>query len=129
LLPLVCQATPEGDIQRVLLTQVEAWNSGDLPAFVTPYSPQCVLVGDGVHRVSRAQVLEHYQSKYPSAEKRGHLTFSGLQVQMTGAQSAVAFGQWHVERAKASGGSVGGVFSVVLQFQSGQWQIILDHTS
>ena len=42
---------------------------------------------------------------------------------------AIVAGHWHIDRDAASGGPVGGVFSLVFELLDGNWQIVLDHTS
>lgn len=122
-------AAPEDAIRNVLEQQVVAWNRGDLKEFVSFYAPHCTLVGSTISEATRAQVLAHYQARYPSSGARGKLTFSGLTVHQIDARVAAVTGHWHLHREAASGGSVGGVFSLVLELVDGRWQIALDHTS
>ena len=116
-------------IKRVLTDQVSAWNRGDLKEFVSSYADHCTLVGTTIAETTRAQVLEHYQQKYPSAGARGKLTFSDLKVHQVDGQTAIVTGRFHLDRDKASGGPAGGVFSLVFELIGSKWQIILDHTS
>lgn len=117
------------EIRAVLEAQTIAWNRADLPAFTATYAPQCTLIGNSIAESSRSDVLAHYRSKYPSPARMGHLTFSDLRVTALDARHAVAVGRWHLDRNGASGGPVGGVFSLVLERQQSQWLILLDHTS
>src|SRR5215472_14193604 len=102
-------ATAEAAIRAMLNAQVEAWNRGDVAQFVSWYSPHCTLVGKDVSDVTRAEVLAHYQQKYPSAGAMGKLTFSGLVIRPLNDRIAVVTGHWHLDRDDASGGPVGGV--------------------
>jgi uncharacterized protein (TIGR02246 family) len=121
--------SPQEAIQAVLQAQTSAWNRADLPAFSATYATHCTLVGNSISETSRSGVLAHYREKYPTAARMGHLTFSELKVSPLDERHALAVGRWHLERDTASGGPVGGVFSLVLENQQGQWNIILDHTS
>jgi uncharacterized protein (TIGR02246 family) len=122
-------ATPEDAIKNVLEQQVAAWNRGDLGQFVSSYANHCTLVGSTISETTRQQVLAHYQEKYPTPAARGKLAFSGMAVHAIDARVATVTGHWHLDREAASGGPVGGVFSLVFELLDGSWQIALDHTS
>jgi uncharacterized protein (TIGR02246 family) len=115
-------------IEKVLSAQVQAWNRGDIPKFVTTYAEDCVFVGKQVLQ-GRAKLLARYQKTYPSPESMGRLTFQNLTVRQLDKQIATAIGEWHIDRPDASGGPTGGIFSLVLQLRNGAWQIVLDHTA
>jgi uncharacterized protein (TIGR02246 family) len=129
LLTLPVQAfDAESDIKAVLTTQVDAWNKGDIPAFVTTYTEDCIFVGKPILQ-GRAQLLARYQKRYPTPDAMGHLTFSNLAVHILDKDVAMVTADWHLDRNTAGGGPVGGYFSLVLHRQNGQWKIALDHTS
>lgn len=122
----VCGAEPD-DIRRALQTQVEAWNRGDIPAFMTTYAPDTVFVSTNVTH-GLAGVRERYEKTYSTREKMGKLTFSDLEVRQVGPGAAYAIGRWKLERSADGGGNAEGRFSLVLQERSGKWLIVLDHT-
>jgi uncharacterized protein (TIGR02246 family) len=115
-------------IEKVLTAQVQAWNRGDIPKFVTTYAEDCIFVGKQVLQ-GRSKLLARYKKTYPSPESMGRLTFQNLTVRQLDEQVATAIGEWHIDRPAASGGPTGGIFSLVLQLRNGAWQIILDHTA
>jgi uncharacterized protein (TIGR02246 family) len=117
----------KGTIEKVLTVQVQAWNRGDIPKFVTTYAEDCTFVGKQVLQ-GRSKLLARYQKTYPSPESMGRLTFQNLTVHQLDTQIATAVGEWHIDRPVASGGPTGGIFSLVLQLRNGAWQIVLDHT-
>jgi uncharacterized protein (TIGR02246 family) len=121
-------STVEAKIENVLAAQVQAWNHGDIPKFVSTYSEDCIFVGKQMLQ-GRANLLARYRTTYPSPESMGRLTFQHLAVRQLDSQVAAAIGEWHINRSSTSGGPVGGVFSLVLQLRKGTWQIVLDHTS
>jgi uncharacterized protein (TIGR02246 family) len=121
-------AATEADIKSILTTQAEAWNRGDLATFVTTYADDCTFVGKQILK-GRSNLLARYQKRYPSPESMGKLTFQNLEVHQLDDQVATAIGEWHLDRTSASGGPIGGVFSLVLQLRHGTWQIVLDHTT
>ena len=120
-------ADTESQITAVLNVQVDAWNRGDIPAFVTTYADDCVFVGKQVVH-GRDQVLARYQKTYPTRQAMGHLTFSALEVHPLSGDIAVVTGEWHLDRSGGAG-NVGGLFSLVLQRRADGWKIALDHTS
>jgi uncharacterized protein (TIGR02246 family) len=121
--------TPSTPIRNILDQQSAAWNRGDLAQFVLSYAEQCTLVGKQITEVTRAQVLAHYREKYPNSAAMGTLRFSKITVKPLDQQVAVVTGQWHLDRGAPAGGTTGGVFSLVLELRSGEWKIVLDHTS
>src|ERR1700761_4220661 len=81
-LPITLGASDaESEIKKVLNVQIEAWNRGDIPTFVTTYAPDCIFVGKQVAH-GRAQLLARYEKSYPTREAMGHLTFSALEVRL-----------------------------------------------
>ena len=115
-------------IQEVLHTQQEAWNSGDVEGFMNGYwhSEETVFVsGDDVTR-GWQQVLDRYKRTYSDRTKMGELTFSDLQVTPLSDDSAVALGRWELARKKDN---PHGRFTLILRRLPEGWKIIHDHTS
>jgi uncharacterized protein (TIGR02246 family) len=119
----------EAAIRKVLGVQQEAWNRGDVNAFLEGYWHSAELTFSGSSGVARGfdGVRARYQKNYPDRAAMGKLDFSGLEVRMLGPDAALALGRWHLTRAQ---GDIGGVFSLVFQkFPKDGWRIIHDHTS
>lgn len=118
------------DVVKVLLTQQQAWNHGDLNAFADCYkdSPDTLVV---TRQISRgfAGLADEYRHDYPTKAAMGTLTFSELEVRPLGAQFAMVVGKYHLDRAKKEGGEAEGLFSMVLEKTAKGWKIILDHTT
>jgi uncharacterized protein (TIGR02246 family) len=121
-------ADPAAQISTELSAQEQAWNRGDTAAFVTAYAVNCTFVGKQILR-GRAQLLARYRRLYSSPEAMGKLSFSNLAIEALDSHIAIATGNWHIDRSSSAGGPVGGIFSLVWQFQNGQWRIVLDHTT
>jgi uncharacterized protein (TIGR02246 family) len=119
---------PEAAVRAVLDEQVNAWNEGNLERFVRTYAPDTLFVGKEVRRGS-AGVLKGYRRNYPTRERMGTLTFSGLEVRMLGADFASVLGRFHLQRAPEAGGTSQGIFTLILRRSGDTWSIILDHTS
>ncbi len=128
--PAFGRNSAEDSITAVLNKQVEAWNSGDLKKFVSSYAPRCTLLGaNQISETTRAEVLTHYEKKYPSPAARGKLTFSELTVHLLDAETATVTGHFHLDRGPSGGGLAEGIFSLVFKRIGGSWEIVLDHTS
>jgi ketosteroid isomerase-like protein len=116
------------EIRAVLTAQQQAWNRGDIPAFLEGYwkSPELTFAGsDGIVR-GYDGLLERYRKSYPGKAHMGELEFSQLEIRPLGSDSALVLGHWHLKRTI---GDAGGVFSLVFHRFPVGWRIIHDHTS
>lgn len=121
-------ADPEAEIRAVLEAQVEAWNRGDVDAFMQGYwkSDKTKFVGsNGVLRGWQA-VLDRYRRQYPDRQAMGRLTFSDLEIALLAQDAALVLGHWQLEREHDR---PGGVFTLVFRKFPEGWRIIHDHTS
>jgi len=118
-------------INAVLVAQQEAWNRGDVDAFLTGYWHSEDLTFSGSGGISRGwnDVLARYKKTYPDRAAMGTLDFSGLEFRFLGADSALVLGRWHLKRAGGENADIAGVFSLVWQRFPEGWRIIHDHTS
>ena len=118
----------ESEIRAVLNAQQNAWNHGDIDAFMNGYwrSEETVFVsGDDVER-GWQNVLERYKNKYSDRAKMGTLTFSNLEITPLSNDSAVALGSWKLKRANDE---PHGRFTLIFRHLPEGWRIIHDHTS
>lgn len=115
-------------IMAVLNAQQEAWNRGDVDAFLVGYWHSPELTFSGSSGVSRGWdgVLARYKRNYPDRAAMGQLDFSDLEFRWLGQDAALVLGHWHLKRDK---GDIGGVFSLVWQRFPEGWKIVHDHTS
>jgi uncharacterized protein (TIGR02246 family) len=122
------RAADRAAIEALLHTQQEAWNRGDLDAFVTAYWHSPELTFSGSSGVARGYdgVLARYKRSYPDRATMGQLDFSGLEFHFLGPDGALVLGKYHLKREK---GDASGVFSLVWQRLPDGWKIIHDHTS
>ena len=115
-------------IRAVLDAQEEAWNRGDIDAFLKGYwhSPNLTFSGsNGIFRGWDA-VMARYKKNYPDRSAMGALDFSNLEFRFLGPDAALVLGHWHLKRQKDE---IGGVFTLVFQRFPEGWRIIHDHTS
>jgi uncharacterized protein (TIGR02246 family) len=116
------------EISKELSIQLQAWNRGDIPAFVETYAVNCTFVGKQILR-GRSQLLARYRKSYASPAAMGKLSFTNLEVEPLDNRIAIVTGKWDIDRLASAGGPIGGVFSLVWQIQEGRWRIVLDHTT
>jgi ketosteroid isomerase-like protein len=120
--------SPRSEIGAVLKMQQEAWNRGDIDAFMNGYwrSDQTVFVtGDEVTR-GWQKVLNRYKKKYSDRAKMGTLTFSEIEITPLSADAAVVLGRWELQRAADH---PHGHFTLIFRRFSKDWKIVHDHTS
>jgi beta-aspartyl-peptidase (threonine type) len=110
------------------VAQQEAWNRGDVEAFLSGYWRSPDLTFSGTSGISRGWdgVLARYKKNYPDRSAMGQLDFSDLEFRFLGPDAALVLGRWHLKRDKDA---LGGVFSLVWQRFPEGWRIIHDHTS
>ena len=131
---LLHASKPAGDdplaveIKALLIEQVGHWNAGDIDGFMQYYwkSDDLTFSSGGTTRRGWDETLRRYRERYPTPERMGKTTFSGLEVRSLGDTAALVLGRWELEREPDP---IGGNFTLVLEKQDGRWVIIHDHTS
>ncbi|MBS0260574.1 MAG: nuclear transport factor 2 family protein [Planctomycetes bacterium] len=126
------RATPHDDLDEalefVLNEQAQAWNNGDIDAFMQHYWKSDELSFSSGGRTTRSweTTRQNYKRRYPTKERMGNLAFGAIEVQPLGADAALVLGHWHLQRSPAP---IGGNFSLVFRKIDGAWVIVHDHTS
>ena len=117
-------------MKAVLARQQEAWNCGDIRAFMQEYlnSPELALVGKQV-TCGYDATLERYLKAYPTPAAMGRLTFSDVEVHALGKTHAWVMGRFHLERTAEGGGNAGGRYTLIFTRTKQGWKMALDHTS
>lgn len=119
----------EGDVRAVLDAQVEAWNRGDLEAFMQGYwkSEQLTFFSGATRTAGFDGTLARYRKKYQQdGQPMGRLGFPALEVTPLGREAALVRGEWCLQRGKET---LGGLFTLILRRIDGAWKIIHDHTA
>jgi ketosteroid isomerase-like protein len=121
-------AAIRGAIETVLRAQQDAWNGGDVQAFMDHYWKSDDLTFSSGGKTTRGwqATLAGYLERYPTREKMGRLTLNGLEITPLGDAAALVLGQWKLD---GLGEPVGGNFTLVLRKINGRWVIVHDHTS
>jgi len=130
---LVCAVQGEpsnsaAEIQSILTTQQDAWNRGDIDAFMNGYARSSSTVFISEDEVTRGweTVRDRYRAKYSDHAKMGTLTFSDIEVTMLSPGAAVVLGRWKLKRANDE---PHGRFTLIFTRLPEGWRIVQDHTS
>ncbi len=130
---LVCAASEQppnsaAEIQSVLKAQQDAWNRGDIDAFMSGYVRSASTVFVSEDEVGRGweTVRDRYRVKYSDRAKMGTLSFSETEVTMLSSDAAVVLGRWKLKRAKDE---PHGRFTLIFKRLPEGWRIVHDHTS
>jgi uncharacterized protein (TIGR02246 family) len=131
--PFVCAASEQSpnsvaEIQSVLTAQQDAWNRGDIDAFMNGYaqSASTVFISEDNVEHGWQTVRERYRVKYSDRAKMGTLSFSEIEVTMLSPNAAVVLGRWRLKRANDE---PRGRFTLVFKRLPEGWRIVHDHTS
>ena len=116
-------------IRRVMDEQIQAWDKGDMRAFMEGYwrSDSLRFIGSKGIVYGWQPTLERYQKNYPDAASRGTLRFDILRVELIGKDAAFVIGRFHLARPQV--GDASGHFTLLWRKISGKWRIVVDHTS
>lgn len=128
--------TDEATIRAAINAQADAWNRGDIQAFMQTYenSPDTTFIGLTV-RKGFEPIRQRYLENYSTPTLMGKLTFSDIDVRVlpgTCGKSEIALvtGKFHLDRTvRAAPTKDDGIFSLVWRKGPQGWKIILDHTS
>ena len=116
--------------RAVLDAQVEAWNRGDLEAFMAGYwrSPDLVFCSGATVTKGWDETLARYRKRYQSEGRdMGRLRFDAVEVLPLGDDAALARGAFHL--VMSDGKEPHGLFTLLLRRLDGTWRIVHDHTS
>ncbi len=122
------QSKDEAAVRKVLATQNEAWNRGDVNTFMKGYweSDSLMFIGSSGITYGYNNTLANYKKRYPDTTSMGKLTFNLIQVKRLSSEYYHVIGKWSLQR---SIGDIGGHFTLVFRKINGGWLIISDHSS
>jgi uncharacterized protein (TIGR02246 family) len=124
-------ATPQADTAAILATvgrMETAWNRGDFRGYMAGFkNPDVVFVSGGKFQQGWQGTLDHYIRDYGgSAERRGHLHFYNMKVDVLAPDAAMLIGQYRLQRgARISEG----VNTRLFRKAHGRWLITMNHVS
>jgi len=117
-------------IEDVLQMQGAAWNRHDLEGFMAGYwnSSELTFFSGAKRQDGWQATLDRYRAAYASpGHEMGKLEFSGLRIEMLGADAAFVRGTWQL--TMSDGKTPHGLFTLVFRRFSDGWKIVHDHTS
>ncbi len=118
--------------RNVLAVQRDAWNRGDLEAFMQGYwkSDEIRFAGGDKFNYGWQATLKSYQKGYPDQAAMGKLDFDLLEVREISPDVVYVFGKWHLTRAgDAPDKAPHGLFTLIVERKDGAWVVTRDHTS
>jgi ketosteroid isomerase-like protein len=121
-------AAASAEILQILQRQADAWNRGDLDAFMSTYAPTPELrfASGGSVTYGWQPTLERYRQRYPDRAAMGSLAFRDLTVTALSPDAALVFGRWQLTRAADA---PHGLFTLLVRRTPAGWRIFADHTS
>jgi ketosteroid isomerase-like protein len=124
----IAQSAAEKEILGILERQTQAWNRGDLEAFMIGYweNDSLMYIGKGGVTYGYASTLNSYKKNYGDTARMGKLKFDILHVKSMGPEHYFVVGKWFLTR---SAGNVGGHYTLIFKKIKGEWVIISDHSS
>jgi hypothetical protein len=125
---LIAQSKDEVAVRKVLATQNEAWNRGDVDAFMVGYwhHDSLMFIGKGGVTYGWQNTLNNYKKNYPDTAAMGNLTFNLISVKRLSKKYYRVVGRWYLKR---SIGDVGGHFTLLFEKIKSEWVIVEDHSS
>jgi ketosteroid isomerase-like protein len=124
----LAQSAAEKEILGILERQTQAWNRGDLEAFMNGYweNDSLMYIGKGGVTYGYTSTLNSYRKNYGDTARMGKLKFDILHVKSMGPDYYFVVGKWFLTR---SAGNVGGHYTLIFKKIKDQWVIISDHSS
>jgi ketosteroid isomerase-like protein len=124
----ICFAQDKNAILKVLESQRQAWNRGDLEAYMQGYwhSDSLLFIGKSGPKYGWQTTLDNYKKGYPDKAAMGQLGFDILRVELLDKANAFVVGAWHLQREKDA---PGGYFTLLLRKLKGEWKVVADHSS
>lgn len=116
-------------IRKVLDSQAEAWNKGDLKAFMVGYwqADKLSFFSGNTKTLGWKATMERYQKRYQAEGKEmGKLSFSELEIELAGPESAWVRGRWKLMQTNETHN---GLFTLIMKKLPDGWRIVHDHTS
>ena len=116
------------NIKKVLYTQQEFWNNGDIDGFMEGYwNSEELIFTSATHKPAYGwqNTLERYKNSYPTKSSMGEFRFEILDIELTSKTTADLYGKWELIRMKDH---PNGLFYVDLEKFDENWLITKDST-
>jgi hypothetical protein len=118
------------EVYLVMVRMIEQWNRHDLDAYLENYekSPRLTIVVDSETIVGWEVLRDRYRHGYSDVEQMGQSSLSRVKVQMITPDLAFALSYWTVTFPRSKSVVVG-INTDFLRRFSGEWKLIISHTS
>jgi uncharacterized protein (TIGR02246 family) len=122
------QPKDETEVRNVLAKQNDAWNRGDVDAFMVGYweNDSLMFIGKSGVTYGYNNTLANYKKNYPDTATMGKLTFTLIQVKQLSPEYFHVTGKYYLTRTI---GDASGHFTLLFRKINGKWVIISDHSS
>ena len=114
-------------IKAVLEKQVNAWNEGNIDAFMEGYwkSDSLLFIGSKI-TYGWDSTLVRYKKSYPDKATMGQLRFDIMRVDFVSSDNYLVTGRYTLLRANDQ---PTGIFTLWVKRVNGAWVVVYDHTS
>ena len=115
-------------IKKILASQQECWNNGDIDGFMLGYWNSNKLKFSWVNGIEYGwnNLLEKYKISYPTKESMGEFRFELLDVNLTSDTTGTLNGKWELLRINDN---PKGSFTYIFKKIENNWLIISDYTT
>ena len=122
------QSKNERAIRKILDTQTESWNKGDLQNFMIGYweNDSLMFIGKSGITYGYTNTLNNYKKGYPDTTAMGKLAFNIISVKRLSGRYYHVVGKWYLKR---SIGDLSGHYTLLFKKVNGNWVVITDHSS
>lgn len=122
------QSKNEKAICKVLDTQTDSWNKGDIQRFMIGYwqHDSLMFIGKSGITYGYSNTLNNYKKGYPDTTAMGKLAFTIITVKRLSGKYYHVVGKWQLKR---SIGDLSGHYTLLFKKINGSWVVISDHSS
>ncbi len=124
----VRRATAGSSAFDAVKLQQDAWNRGDLDAFLSHYAMTDDITFYSDDKVSKGWVglNDRYRKRYSDPALMGKLEFTELEYTPLSADAVMVRGRWTVTETPNAGT---GLFTILIRKTDTGWKVVHDHTS
>jgi len=118
------------ELERVMNESAEAWNRGDVDAFLASYKDDAMTafmaprITYGIPDIKARYLRSYFKDGKPKAQ----LTYGDLKYRALGSNYVLMTGRWYLTEA-GTGNKQEGYYSLVWERTPAGWKIIHDHSS
>jgi len=122
------QNKDEQAILNAMRIQKEAWNNGNLEAYMEAYwkSDSLMFIGKSGVTYGWQNTLNNYKRGYPDTAAMGKLNFNIVYMKRLSVLYYSVVGQWELTR---TAGNLKGYFTLLFKKIGNKWVIVSDHSS